>query len=376
MTDSDVCIVEYVWLDAKNNLRSKSRSVGPKFFFPENVCYNIKRYLNIDLQLAKLDSFANALQWSYDGSSTGQAHGEDSEVIIVPVYICKDAYINDKWKADNYYIAFCETFDSELKPLTNNNYAKIKHITKNAQCAGSCFGFEQEFFIMQIDPDNPTNMSSIPIGMSSGVNHQKLQQYYCGIGSENINDTARDIVGEVYHFGLLSGLTLSGMNAEVAIGQWEIQVGPVMGVAACHQLWILRYLLKRISEDYGYCISLYPKPLPDWNGSGLHTNYSDTKMRKENSYDYIIKYVEELGQHHDYAMKNYGEDNHLRMTGNCETSSYNKFSYGVANRAASVRIPRNVFLNQSGYIEDRRPASNADPYLIFGVLTPISSGDL
>ena len=63
-------------------------------------------------------------------------------------------------------------------------------------------------------------------------------------------------------------------------------------------------------------------------------------------------------------MNIYGKDNHLRMTGTCETSSYDKFSYGIGSRTSSIRIPTTTFYSKFGYFEDRRPSSNMDPYLV------------
>ena len=57
----------------------------------------------------------------------------------------------------------------------------------------------------------------------------------------------------------------------------------------------------------------------------------------------------------------YGEGNEKRLTGACETADINTFSYGVADRGCSVRIPRDTAAEGCGYLEDRRPASNVDP---------------
>lgn len=365
-------ILEYVWLDKNNNLRSKVRTIGEHYF----IDVKLENHILVDLNKSiDSKSFAKKLQWSYDGSSTGQANGDNSEVLLLPVFICKNGYYNDKYNATNYYIAFCQTFNHKMEPLENNNYNKLIQNLDKDEHTIPYFGFEQEFFLMQVNPDNNTEPSKLPVGYDNeNVAQQESQQYYCSNGANY--SFGRNIVNTVYHSGLSSGLRLSGLNAEVAIGQWEIQVGPVQGVEACHQLWLLRFLLIRIAEDFEISIDLHPKPVPDWNGSGLHTNFSNKTMRtiaKEPKnqykiYEYIEEFVKKLENSHEEAMLCYGEDNEERMTGECETADYEKFTYGVADRGSSIRIPRNVFLNKYGYIEDRRPGANADPYNIYQIL--------
>tara|TARA_B100001093_G_scaffold517993_1_gene601287 strand:- start:46 stop:1170 length:1125 start_codon:yes stop_codon:yes gene_type:complete len=369
-------IVEYVWLDNDSNLRSKSRTIGSKYLLD----ITLQEYLYKDLNKTKADqNISLKMQWSYDGSSTGQAPGDNSEIIIRPVYIIKNSYYNQKYNENNYYIALCQTFNHNFEPLDNNNYFKLtKYMHKDSEKI-PYFGFEQEFFLMQVNQYNYSQEMSIPVGYnSSETNGQDTQQYYCANGASNVFE--RELVNLVYHHGLKSGLSLSGTNAEVAIGQWEIQVGPVTGIEACHQLWLLRFLLVRIAEEHNMNVSYHPKPLDNWNGSGLHTNFSNNTMRKvmENKaeqdkvYQYIIKYIDSLKDSHELAIHIYGEDNILRMTGECETASYDSFTYGVANRGASIRIPKNVEINKYGYIEDRRPGANADPYNIYSILMQIN----
>jgi glutamine synthetase len=161
------------------------------------------------------------------------------------------------------------------------------------------------------------------------------------------------------------------MNAEVAVSQWELQIGPVQGIDCAHQIHLLRYIIVRTTEYYNCCADFHPKPLKlvsdnlyEWNGSGLHTNFSTEPMRENNGYEYIISSINKLELKHKQHMLVYGEDNHLRMTGKCETANIDKFTFGIADRTSSIRIPSQVFKEQKGYFEDRRPASNADPYLV------------
>ena len=172
---------------------------------------------------------------------------------------------------------------------------------------------------------------------------------------------------------LISKLSITGLNAEVAPSQWELQVC-AEGIKAGDQLIMLRYILNRTAEQYGLSINYHPKPAEgDWNGSGCHVNFSTTKMREDGGYQLILDAIKKLEQKHQQHMEAYGADNQLRMTGAHETASYDKFSYGVANRGASVRIPRSTEAEQKGYLEDRRPASNMDPYVVTSMIFATTS---
>ena len=85
--------------------------------------------------------------------------------------------------------------------------------------------------------------------------------------------------------------------------------------------------------------------------------------------DYIHNMMKKFEAKHDLHMSVYGEDNNKRLTGIHETSAFDKFSYGTGNRAASFRIPTSVTAaNGKGYIEDRRPGSNIDPYVVGSII--------
>ena len=373
-------VVEYVWLDGKGIIRSKKRTIGKKYLIDFNN-QSFHQHLFVDLN--RTDSgkeLAQTMEWTYDGSSTGDAHGNNSEVIIRPIYITPNPF---KQKRSKYspgnsgdFIYLCECLNYMGEPLPSNIYRKyIVENLKEEKDRKPMFGFEQEFFLLQQNKDYPTKCSNIPLGSVEGhlkYVSQESQQYYCGNG--NFVSQGRNIVDSLYNCCLENGYTLSGTNAEVAPGQWEIQIGPLYGIEACHQLILVRFLLIRVAESQNVDVSFVPKLYENINGSGLHTNYSDSQMRKneETTREYIEDFCASLSETHEETMKVYGEGNERRMTGHHETASYRFFSWGVADRSSSIRIPRQVDTKGYGYIEDRRPAANANPYYIYRVLTEYS----
>lgn len=205
-----------------------------------------------------------------------------------------------------------------------------------------------------------------PLGWPKGGYPGPQGPYYCGSGAEKA--FGRAIVEAHYKCCLYAGVNISGINAEVMPGQWEFQVGPCEGIQAGDHLWMARYILTRLTEYFRVVVSFHPKPMQNWNGAGLHTNYSTEEMRNEGGYQTILEAIKKLEAKHKEHVDNYGTDNHLRLTGKFETSSMDRFSYGVADRGASVRIPRSTEKEKKGYFEDRRPASNADPYVVSSLI--------
>jgi glutamine synthetase len=335
-------IAEYIWIDGNRGLRSKTRTC---IWTSMETLSSSGGYLNVN-------SYKN---WNYDGSSTGQAEGSDSEVIIKPVRICIDPF-----RGDMSVLVLCDAYYPDGRPVATNTRSEAKKIFDRNEHLKPWYGIEQEFFIMK---GEESKVSIRPVGLQILGCAEPQGQYYCSVGGKNA--FGREIAEEVYQRALEAGIQCSGMNAEVAPAQWEIQVGPCLGIDAADQLIILRYILERVSELHNVQINLDPKPISgDWNGSGCHTNFSTTKMRNEGGYGHIINAIKKLEIKHAEHMKVYGQNNHLRMTGQHETASYDTFSYGVANRGASIRIPRETEKNKKGYFEDRRPASNMDPYLV------------
>ena len=161
---------------------------------------------------------------------------------------------------------------------------------------------------------------------------------------------------------------MEGINAEVAAGQWEFQIFAKGAHNAGDQIWMARFLLERTAEKYGVDVEWHPKPLGkdlDWNGSGMHANFSNGLMRTCGDEKVFTAICEEFGKFIPEHIDVYGAYNDQRLTGLHETQSIDDYSYGVSDRGASIRIPvGTVEDGWKGRLEDRRPASNADPYKV------------
>merc|ERR1719161_1437314 len=290
--------------------------------------------------------------WNYDGSSTEQAPGNDSEVILIPA-----ALFNDPFRGGDNVLVLCEAVEPlKHEPLpTNKRAAAAATFNKNLGLK-PWYGIEQEYTLFEKD-------MRTPLGWPRSGYPGPQGPYYCGVGTENA--FGRKVADTHYKACLHAGVTIAGQNAEVMPGQWEFQIGPCEGIDSGDHLWMARYLMIRVCEDCQVCVSFDPKPIAgDWNGAGCHTNYSTEPMRKPGGYTEIIKAIEKLSKKHDEHIAAYGEGNERRLTGAHETAPIDKFSYGVANRGASVRIPRTAEKDKCGYFEDRRPSSNMDPYIV------------
>lgn len=322
---------EYVWIGGTGtDLRCKTRTL-------DKVITNVN-----DLP-----------EWNFDGSSTGQAPGKDSEVYLKPV-----AYYPDPFRRGDNIIVLCECVmpNEERCPIPTNSRRSALKLFEQKQGQEPWFGIEQEYTLFE--PDMVT-----PYGWPKNGYPRPQGPFYCSAGAENAH--GRRIVEAHYRACMYAGINISGVNAEVMPGQWEYQVGPCTGIESGDQLWVSRYLLQRVCEDFGVVVSFDPKPIPgDWNGAGCHTNYSTKPMREDGGYDVILEAIKKLGDKHLEHITAYGEGNNRRLTGAHETAPIDKFSYGVAHRGASVRIPRQAKLDGKGYFEDRRPASNMDPYVV------------
>ncbi|MFC5908186.1 glutamine synthetase [Streptacidiphilus monticola] len=293
--------------------------------------------------------------WGFDGSSTNQAEGHASDRVLKPVFTCPDPI-----RGGSSVLVLCEVLNIDGTPHESNKRALLAPIAEQFAAQESIFGIEQEYTFLTED--------GRPLGFPEGGFPAPQGPYYCGVGAGKI--VGREIVEKHLDYCLEAGLGISGINAEVMPGQWEFQVGPLSPLEVSDQMWIARWLLHRVAEDYGVVVSLDAKPAKgDWNGAGAHTNFSTKAMRE--GYDAIITACEALGADQDKVMEHvtqYGTGVEERLTGKHETAPWNVYSYGVSNRGASVRIPWQVEVDRKGYIEDRRPNANVDPYVVTRLL--------
>ncbi len=355
-------IIEYIWLGGKNELRSKTRVLDDSII---KLNSQSSRERTESLLLKKdnePDVYVHVPHWNYDGSSTEQASGHDSEVILIPVAIYRDPFIG----GNHALLVLCETQRPDGTPLENNHRPWAKQIFDKHLDQEPWYGIEQEYFLTRVDTD-------LPVAFPKNKSHQLAPQgqYYCSVGTGNV--WYREIAQEHLYLCIKAGLTISGMNAEVAPSQWEYQIGPCVGIHSGDEMWVSRYLLERIAEKYGVAVNWEPKPLSgDWNGSGCHTNFSTQSMREgteeKTGLEYIEEAIEKLKKNHGEHMAIYGTGNEKRMTGKHETADFYTCTSGVANRGASIRIGNETYQNKKGYFEDRRPSSNMNPYLVTGKL--------
>jgi glutamine synthetase len=295
--------------------------------------------------------------WGFDGSSTNQATGDNSDVVLSPVFQCPDPI-----RGGNNILVLCETLlTADMSPHPTNTRAAAAAALAKYGDQEPWFGLEQEYTMLYPE-------TGWPYGFPPGGFPGPQGPYYCGVGALKI--AGREIVEEHTTACIEAGLAISGTNAEVMPGQWEFQIGPADTLAVADHLWVARYLLYRIGEKYDVEISIAAKPMKgDWNGAGMHTNFSTKAMRE--SYEPIVKACEALGAagKPEEHLAGYGVGIEDRLTGDHETQRFDQFSYGVSDRGASVRIPWQVAQDQKGYLEDRRPNANADPYVVTALMT-------
>jgi glutamine synthetase len=287
--------------------------------------------------------------WGFDGSSTFQAPGSNSDCVLQPV-----ASYPDPIRGGDDVLVMSEVLLPDMTPHATNTRARLRPVAEKFADQEPLFGIEQEYTFFK---------DGRPLGFPPNGFPAPQAFYYCGVGADEV--FGRDVVEAHLEACLDAGLGISGINAEVMPGQWEFQVGPLSPLEVSDQLWVARWLLYRVAEDFGVSATLDPKPVKgDWNGAGAHTNFSTKAMRE--GYDAIITACESLGEGSKPMdhVKNYGAGIDDRLTGLHETAPWNEYSYGVSNRGASVRIPWQVEQDRKGYIEDRRPNANVDPYVV------------
>ncbi|VVC99503.1 unnamed protein product [Leptidea sinapis] len=315
----EAILATYVWVDGTGiNLRSKDRTFD---FVP-------KTYKDLPV-------------WYFDGSNTAQANSENSDTFIFPVVI-----YHDPFRRGNHILVLADTYQHNYQPTLESPW----------------FGFNQEFFL--------TTTDNRPLGWPPGGFPAPPGPYYCAIGANKI--VARDLMEAFYRCCLYAGVHINGINTGTTPSQWNFQVGPSPGIRAADDLWMARYILCRLAEEYGTVATFEPQPIPDWPGNGTFVYFSTKDMRDDDGIQVIERAIDKLARRHGAHINEYdannGADNVRRLTGKNGMPHMRDFTAGVANRGCSVRIPRQVAEDKKGYLEDRRPAANADPYRVVSIL--------
>ena len=322
-------MAEYIWIDGHQptqKLRSKTKIIdGP------------------------ITDVTQVPKWGFDGSSTRQAEWNHSDCLLYPDYL-----IQDPIRGGENVLIMCEVFNPDGTPHESNRRAGLRQIFEQYKVCEPLFGIEQEYTLFK---------GRSPLGWPDGGYPAPQGPFYCGVGSDEV--FGRELVEEHLELCLEAGLGISGINAEVMPGQWEFQVGPLGPLEVSDEVWLARWLLYRIGEDYGVSATLHPKPVKgDWNGAGAHANFSTKTMREDGGLKFVEEACEKLGKKHKEHIAVYGAHNEERLTGLHETCSIDDYRYGVSDRGASVRIPMITASEGKGYLEDRRPAANMDPYVV------------
>lgn len=330
---------EYIWIDGHKptaKLRSKTKVFeGP------------------------VKSLDDIPMWGFDGSSTMQADGSDSDCMLKPVY-----YLPDPIRGGDDILVMNEVRKPDGSIHESNTRARLVEIAEKHKDEDAWFGIEQEYTFFK---------GRSPLGWPNGGYPAPQGPFYCGVGADEV--FGRDIVEDHMDICLQAGIQISGINAEVMPGQWEFQVGSLGPLEVSDQLWIARWILYRIAENYGVNATLHPKPVKgDWNGAGAHANFSTKPMRENGGLKIIESACEKLGRKHEEHIAVYGAHNEERLTGLHETCALHEFRYGVSDRGASIRIPMDTANNGKGYLEDRRPSANMDPYQVCAALIETTCG--
>ena len=331
---------EYIWLD------------GPK---PTSLLRSKTRVVEVTQNKVSLSDFP---EWGFDGSSTNQATGDNSDCVLKPV-----SYVNDPIRGNGNFLVMCEVFNKNGLPHETNTRALLRKVLEQgADKEGALFGFEQEYTLF--------DLSDRPLGWPEKGYPGPQGPYYCATGASRV--AGRDLVEAHLQACLDADLLIYGINAEVMLGQWEFQIGyrgfdeNADAITTTDHLWYASWLLERLSEDYDIKVSFENKPMKgDWNGAGCHTNFSTISMRdKQIGKITIDNILNSLEHKHNEHIEIYGADLNQRLTGDHETCDIHTFKSGDSDRGASIRIPISTAKNGYGYIEDRRPGANSDPYLV------------
>jgi glutamine synthetase len=334
-----MAVLEYVWLDGYAHNKDH----------PDEVA-NLRSKIKVaDQRCARLEDIP---KWSFDGSSTMQAEGKKSDCVLNPVFFCPNPL--NYTTGHESHIVLCEVLNPDGTPHSSNTRAKLVETWKKYKKHEMWFALEQEYAIYDQYGENPYLWPEKGYPAPQG-------RYYCGVGSDVA--WGRDISIEHMNACLAAGLPLGGTNAEVMPSQWEYQLGPAEAPIIADQHWVSRFLLNRIAENHNATIKLDPKPVKgDWNGTGCHINFSTKEMRKKMKIEDVEVICSALENNIPKHLAAYGKKNRERLTGKHETCSIDQFRFGESDRGASIRIPPGILAAGKGYLEDRRPAANIDPY--------------
>ena len=334
----DSFILEYIWIDSRGNLRSKYRTAYPKFESCRDGAYN---YIPVE-------------NWNYDQASTHDNDNNDNETTLIPVAY----YLNPFFESGRAFLILCETYNADGSP-TNTNFrhdAEKLFESSTSHYLDPCFRINQEYFIIQ----SSATTNFVPL------NSYETQptDYYCGVGTPTV--TLRRLAEKHYQYCLNAQLKISAISAETVPTQWQFQIGPSSKISASDELWVARYILVKLSEEFGVCICFKPKSLPNPSNSTdlrLHTSFSTQETRDphhQNGLKCIYKYIDHLSKKHTEHIRIYGDISNRVRSG----SDFHTFSFAYGDRNSSIFIPKSVLKAGCGYLEDRRPASDADPYRV------------
>ncbi len=352
--DYSSIIAEYVWVSSHGNIMSKTRALSHDIGIKLSEKKELSNYLS------------NIPYWEYIIKSVESNENERNtkyeKIILRPV-----ALYNNPFYAKNGLIVLCETLTLNGNPTHFNfrHFADKVFTEENIQKFCPWFGIEQEYVLVKY-------YGSIkwPLGWKQGEFPNQTDDYYCSNNAHTI--FGRIIIEEHLKACLFAGVNLYGINSEYLPSQWEYQIEHSVGIKPSDDLVISRFLLIRIAENHGVSISFDPKLFDGLAGSGGHVNYSTKQTRDENGYDTILEHMEKLSKYQEEAISLYGENNDKRLKGIWDAPSLKKFTYGLMNRKASVRISKKTFDDKKGFYEDRRPAANLDPYIVCSFLFSIT----
>jgi glutamine synthetase len=327
--------LEYIWIDGvepTSKLRSKTK---------------VTEHFD--------GSISSCPHWGFDGSSTNQAPGDNSDCVLQPVKLYNNPLEKNGW------LVLCEVWNTDGTPHSTNHRFKLEKLVSNHRYEDPWFGIEQEYTLFK---------DGKPLGWPKEGEPEPQGDYYCG------RNEGEWIARKHMDACIDAGIKICGINSEVMLGQWEYQVGADSAIRISDDLWIARWLLEKICDRYDIKVSLDPKPIEgDWNGAGCHTNFSTKAMREPGGLDEIIKAADKFSTNHYEHIEVYGDGNERRLTGKYETCDIGRYYWGISDRGASVRIPWQVKIEKRGYLEDRRPAANCNPYLVCWRIIKTVCGD-